>query len=38
MDPTDRQLYGAVKAARLVAGSDEGCVEYTRAVKEHEFD
>jgi len=38
LDPTDRQLYGTVKAALLVAGRDEGWEEYIEAVKEHEFD
>lgn len=38
MDPTDRQLFGTVKAALLVAGSDEKCIEYIRQIKKYEFD
>ncbi len=33
MDPTDKQLYGAMRAAVTVAGEDEFCMEYIRAFR-----
>ena len=34
LDPTDRQLYGALKAALAVAGKDEFCMGYVTAFRE----
>lgn len=34
LDPTDRQLYGALNAAHMVAGRDEYCIEYIRSFRE----
>jgi 5-methyltetrahydrofolate--homocysteine methyltransferase len=33
MDPTDKQLYGSLRAAVAVAGEDEFCNEYIRAFR-----
>ena len=33
MDPTDKQLYGSLKAAEAVAGRDEFCMEYIQAFR-----
>jgi cobalamin-dependent methionine synthase I len=33
MDPTDKQLYGALRTAMMVAGRDEFCMEYIRAFR-----
>jgi 5-methyltetrahydrofolate--homocysteine methyltransferase len=33
MDPTDRQLFGALRAALLVANQDEFCMEYISAFR-----
>jgi 5-methyltetrahydrofolate--homocysteine methyltransferase len=33
MDPTDKQLYGAMRAAVTIAGEDEFCMEYIRAFR-----
>ena len=33
MDPTDKELYGALKAAVMIAGSDEYCLEYLDAYR-----
>ncbi len=38
LDPTDRQLYGAVKAAQLVAGKDDSSLEYVAAFREGRFE
>jgi cobalamin-dependent methionine synthase I len=38
MDPTDRQLYGALKAALLVTGKDENCLNYIKELKGEEFE
>lgn len=34
MDPTDRELYGALKAALLIMGRDEYSMQYIRAFRE----
>lgn len=34
IDPTDQQLYGALKAAIMVAGKDDYCREYVSAFRE----
>ena len=34
LDPTDRRLYGALKAALAVAGKDEFCMAYVSAFRE----
>ena len=34
MDPTDKQLYGALKAALMIAGKDEFCMQYIAAFRE----
>ena len=33
IDPTDKQLYGALKASLMIAGRDEFCVGYIRAFR-----
>lgn len=33
LDPTDKQLYGALRAAAAVAGRDDFCMEYIRAFR-----
>lgn len=33
MDPTDKQLYGALRAAVMVAGRDDFCMEYIQAFR-----
>lgn len=33
LDPTDRQLYGALRAAVMVAGRDDFCMEYIQAYR-----
>ena len=33
LDPTDEQLFGALKAALLIAGKDEFCTEYLAAFR-----
>ncbi|MBM4323881.1 MAG: methyltetrahydrofolate cobalamin methyltransferase [Deltaproteobacteria bacterium] len=38
MDPTDRQLYGTLKAALMVAGKDEYCAIYLRCFREDLFE
>jgi 5-methyltetrahydrofolate--homocysteine methyltransferase len=37
LDPTDKQLYGALKAALMVAGKDEYCLEYVRGFRKGRF-
>jgi 5-methyltetrahydrofolate--homocysteine methyltransferase len=34
LDPTDKQLYGALKAALMIAGKDEFCMEYIAGFRE----
>jgi len=34
LDPTDKQLFGALKAALMVVGKDEFCMEYITAFRE----
>ena len=34
IDPTDKMLYGALKAAFMVIGKDEFCIEYMSAYRE----
>lgn len=34
LDPTDKQLYGALKAAQAVMGKDDFCMEYITAFRE----
>jgi hypothetical protein len=34
MDPTDKELFGALKAALLVSGKDEFCMGYISAFRE----
>ena len=38
LDPTDRQLYGAFMAARMVSGKDAFCREYIDASQEGRFE
>jgi 5-methyltetrahydrofolate--homocysteine methyltransferase len=37
MDPTDKQLYGSLRAALMLVGKDEYCMEYIRAFREDRF-
>jgi 5-methyltetrahydrofolate--homocysteine methyltransferase len=34
LDPTDKQLYGALKAALTIAGKDEFCMQYITGFRE----
>jgi 5-methyltetrahydrofolate--homocysteine methyltransferase len=34
LDPTDKQLFGALKAALMIAGKDEFCMGYITAFRE----
>jgi 5-methyltetrahydrofolate--homocysteine methyltransferase len=34
MDPTDNLLYGSLKAALMINGADESCMEYISAYRE----
>jgi 5-methyltetrahydrofolate--homocysteine methyltransferase len=34
LDPTDKQLFGALKAALVIAGNDEFCMQYITAFRE----
>lgn len=38
LDPTDKQLYGALKASLIVVGRDEFCMEYITAFREGRFE
>lgn len=38
LDPTDKQLYGALKASLIVVGRDEYCMEYITAFREGRFE
>jgi hypothetical protein len=33
MDPSDKLLYGALKTAVMIAGSDDFCVEFMQAFR-----
>jgi 5-methyltetrahydrofolate--homocysteine methyltransferase len=37
LDPTDKQLFGALKAALMIAGKDEFCMQYITAFREERF-
>ena len=37
LDPTDNQLYGAMKAGVMVLGRDEYCMDYIAAFREGRF-
>ena len=37
-DPTDKQLLGALRAALLIAGKDEYCMDYITAFREGKFE
>jgi 5-methyltetrahydrofolate--homocysteine methyltransferase len=37
-DPTDKQLLGALRAALLIAGKDEYCMDYITAFREGRFE
>ncbi len=34
LDPTDKQLFGALKATLMIAGKDEFCMEYIAGFRE----
>jgi hypothetical protein len=34
LDPTDKQLFGALKAALMISGKDEFCMEYIAGFRE----
>jgi 5-methyltetrahydrofolate--homocysteine methyltransferase len=38
LDPTDEQLFGALKAALMIAGKDEFCIEYIAGFREGRFE
>jgi 5-methyltetrahydrofolate--homocysteine methyltransferase len=38
LDPTDRQLFGALKAALMIAGKDEFCMQYIAGFREGRFE
>ncbi len=38
LDPTDKQLYGALKAALMIVGKDEFCMEYIAGFREGRFE
>jgi cobalamin-dependent methionine synthase I len=38
LDPTDKQLFGALKAALMVVGKDQFCMEYISALREGRFE
>lgn len=38
LDPTDNQLYAALKTARMVSGKDDFCMEYIDAFREGRFE
>jgi len=37
LDPTDKQLSGALKAALAIAGKDEFCMQYITGFREGRF-
>ena len=38
LDPTDKQLYGALKAAHVIASKDEFCTDYISGFREGKFE
>ena len=38
LDPTDKQLYGALRAAMTIAGKDEYCMQYITSFREERFE
>ncbi|HSB06082.1 MAG TPA: dihydropteroate synthase [Thermodesulfobacteriota bacterium] len=38
LDPTDEQLYGALKAALMIVGKDEFCMQYIAGFREGRFE
>jgi cobalamin-dependent methionine synthase I len=38
LDPTDKQLFGALKAALMIAGKDEFCMQYITGFREGKLD
>jgi 5-methyltetrahydrofolate--homocysteine methyltransferase len=38
LDPTDKQLYGALKAALMIAGKDEFCMQYIEGFRQGRFE
>jgi 5-methyltetrahydrofolate--homocysteine methyltransferase len=38
LDPTDKQLFGALKAALMIAGKDEFCMQYIAGFREGRFE
>jgi len=34
LDPTDKQLFGTLKAALMIAGKDEFCMQYIDSFRE----
>jgi 5-methyltetrahydrofolate--homocysteine methyltransferase len=38
LDPTDRQLFGALKAALMIVGKDEFCIQYIAGFREGRFE
>jgi hypothetical protein len=38
MDPTDKQLYGALRPAVMIDGKDEYCAQYIKAFREGQFE
>jgi 5-methyltetrahydrofolate--homocysteine methyltransferase len=38
LDPTDKELYGALKAALMISGKDEFCMEYIKGFREGRFE
>ena len=38
LDPTDKELYGALKAALMICGRDEFCMEYIKGFREGRFE
>jgi 5-methyltetrahydrofolate--homocysteine methyltransferase len=38
LDPTDKELYGSLKAALMVAGQDEFCMEYITGFRQGHFE
>ncbi|MGA2463438.1 MAG: methyltetrahydrofolate cobalamin methyltransferase [Thermodesulfobacteriota bacterium] len=37
LDPTDKQLYGALKSALMIVGQDEYCMQYIKGFREGRF-
>jgi cobalamin-dependent methionine synthase I len=38
LDPTDKQLFGALKAALMIAGKDEFCIKYIEGFRQGRFE